>query len=136
MSCSLSELISSFPGEFYVRLRGHKVIHRRHQLINHINLQFCQLRSPMSRVKGKNPGKASIASTLSLLSLKCNTSIPSFSSALNQPSQNHFNHCCNYLGKCDITSDIFQPRWLAVANQQEWFILEAVYVRNSDDWES
>jgi len=28
------------------------------------------------------------------------------------------------------------PRWLAVANQQEWFILEAVYVRNSDDWES
>lgn len=107
MSCSLSELISSFPGEFYVRLRRAQGDPRRHQLINHINLQFCQLRSPMSRVKGKNPGKASIALTLSLLSLKCNTSIPSFSSALNQPSQNHFNHCCNYLDKCDITSDIF-----------------------------
>lgn len=59
-----------------------------------------------------------------------------FHSALFQSLQNHFNHCCNSLGECDVTTEIFHAAQAVCGNQQEWFILETVYVRSNDDQES
>lgn len=104
-----------------------------YQDISYTDLQVCQLQQPTNR-ETLVKRKTSSASTSRLLSLKGNTFV--------SPFTQHYSNQCKiisitaailWMQQYDATTEIFHA---VCVTQQEWFILETVYVKSSDHQES